>query len=77
MAVTGVKMNTTDVDNDTLIEQHFQKRYGLWVHPHWRQYSNIMDSASDLLFSWIGAFIIMTCVAGAFASCTVIFITIT
>jgi hypothetical protein len=73
----SAKMNSSATKNETLLEEHLLERYGLWVHPHWRQYGDVIDSADDLVFTCIGVYITVMCVIGAFASCSVIFITVT
>lgn len=50
------------------------ERDGLYIHPHWQQYIEIIDSAPDALIYGLGVFITIVCCVGITGNATAIFI---
>lgn len=66
----------TIYDNGTLFEEQLLEHYGMWIHPHWYQYLDYIDSMNEILFNGLAVYMTLVCLIGGTASVIVLFITI-
>ena len=50
------------------------ERYGLFIHPHWQKYRDVIDSAPDALIYGLGVYITLVCFVGIAGNAVAMFI---
>jgi uncharacterized membrane protein YphA (DoxX/SURF4 family) len=66
--------NSTIGDQTGFFDQNYDPRSGLYLHPHWQKYMDLIDAVPGGVLFGIGAFITVVCIVGVLGNLTAIFI---